>query len=93
MNKETSWYEDEVKKIFDDVIDKLNFGLSKYGEHSYQYSEKNLNNVDLLQHLEEELIDTINYSIAQVIKMRNIKSRLGLETKKWNGDGYDTVEN
>lgn len=74
-------YAVEVDKIWKELESKREFGLKKYGAISFQSSLENLNNCDLFQHAEEELIDTINYSMAQIIKLRLLKKRIEDESK------------
>ena len=46
------------------VADKRDFGFGKYGDRSYQASLGNLMVCPLEDHLLEELVDSINYSLA-----------------------------
>lgn len=46
------------------VADKRVFGFGKYGDRSYQASLGNLMVCPLEDHLLEELVDSINYSLA-----------------------------
>ena len=82
-------YQEKFEGVVQEVRDKLDFGLMKYGDKSFQSSKENLQNCDTLQHLREELVDIINYGVAAIIKIDNIKKQLDLGTSKWNGSGYD----
>ena len=62
-------YEDKVQKIFDETKDKREFGLKKYGEKSFQISEEKFLECELLEHMRQELIDSINYAYAAIIKI------------------------
>lgn len=70
------WYTQEFNKVWKELEDKRNFGLKKYGAISFQNNLENLCKCELLEHLEQELIDSINYQMAQLIKMRILKKYL-----------------
>ena len=64
----------EDMSIFEELKDKREFGLKKYGDISFQSSETNLDDCDTIQHLKEELIDAENYCIASLIKLDMFKT-------------------
>jgi hypothetical protein len=78
-------YKKEFKKVVDEVEEKMNFGLEKYGDRSYQASLENLSNCDTLDHLRSEMIDCINYCVAAIVKIDNIKEKLDLGVDHFNG--------
>ena len=69
-------YQKDVEKLWNELQDKMEFGLKKYGSISFQSSKENLDKCDLFKHIEEELIDNINYSLALIIKNRELKKKL-----------------
>lgn len=69
-------YKYETEKLWRSLKDKMEFGLKKYGAVSFQSSLENLEKCDVFQHLEEELIDGINYSMALIIKNRILKKKI-----------------
>lgn len=81
-------YERRVKEIEKELQQKRDFGLAKYGHHSFQSSEENLNECDALEHLRQELIDAINYATAAIVKIDLAKEKLGLGKVVWKNDGY-----
>jgi len=54
--------------LLSDLFSKLEFGLQKYGDISFQANEENLQEVDVLKHLQEEMVDAVNYILSQKIK-------------------------
>lgn len=56
---------EKTHPMTDELCEKLkakrDFGLKKYGEHSFQSSFQNAMTSPVLDHLEEELLDSINY--------------------------------
>ena len=85
-------YEKRVATIEKELKDKRDMGLTKYGEHSFQATDENLSACDCLEHLRQELIDSINYATAAIIKIDIAKERLGLGTVAWDGAGYTEEE-
>lgn len=47
--------------LYDKLKAKRDFGLKKYGEHSFQGNFKNAMTSPVFNHLEEEILDSINY--------------------------------
>ena len=47
--------------LYDKLKAKRDFGLKKYGEHSFQGNFKNAMTSPVFSHLEEEILDSINY--------------------------------
>ena len=58
------------KNLAQKIKDKMNFGLQKYGDRSYQSSLSNLMECSLYTHFEEEIIDAINYAAALALRCR-----------------------
>ena len=48
--------------------DKREFGLKKYGEHSFQANLENCMTSPTIEHAKEELVDTINYLLHEQYK-------------------------
>ena len=48
-------------ELCDKLKAKRDFGLKKYGEHSFQGNFKNAMTSPVFNHLEEEILDSINY--------------------------------
>ena len=85
-------YEERVAAIEKELQEKRDFGLAKYGAHSFQSSEENLAKCDALEHLRQELVDMINYAQAAIIKIDLAKEALDLGKVEWTGDGYEQTE-
>ena len=47
--------------LYEKLKAKRDFGLKKYGEHSFQGNFKNAMTSPVFDHLEEEILDSINY--------------------------------
>ena len=60
--KHLEWLGD-TPHIIELMQDKAAFGLQKYGSDSFQSSYENARKVDVVQHLIEEKIDSINYAM------------------------------
>lgn len=54
--------------LLTEILEKLEFGLNKYEDVSFQANEENLISVDVLSHLKEEMVDAVNYILSQKIK-------------------------
>lgn len=61
------------QKLKNELIDKRIFGLSKYGDISYQSSFVNAMKVKTVQHAREELIDLLNYLLHETYKAEVLK--------------------
>jgi len=53
----------DTPHIIEMLQDKAAFGLQKYGSDSFQTSYENARSVDVVQHLIEEKVDSINYAM------------------------------
>lgn len=75
-----NFYNEVMKLIGNEILlpedlekklkDKRNFGLEKYGEYSFQANFRNSMTSPSEEHLEEELIDAINYIMHSMFKSR-----------------------
>lgn len=60
------FYHASVSRLYDDLSKKRAFGEKKYGDRSFQASLENLLTCPVEKHLEEEVIDAINYVLALI---------------------------
>jgi len=67
MNSKEADYSIDVK-LKTILHDKREFGLKKYGEHSFQATLENCMTSPTIEHAKEELIDTINYLLHEQYK-------------------------
>ena len=59
-------FEKGFNKLYGDLSDKRAFGEKKYGDRSFQTSLENLLHCPIEKHLEEEIVDAINYVLALI---------------------------
>ena len=82
LSEQFSDYPAMYERVVHDIIDKLgtpyylqtklkekrDFGLNKYGEYSFQGSLKNTLTSPTMEHIEEELVDAMNYLAHEHLK-------------------------
>lgn len=96
MDKEfyfPDYYNSVINKIADDLsidielkkelFEKRNLGLDKYGEYSFQATFKNALLSPSEEHLEEEMIDAINYILHSIYKSNSLLNEYSIVSKQY----------
>lgn len=66
---------EEVKIILSKCEERREMGRERYGDNDYETK-------DMFQEMKEELYDTINYAIFQIMKINKMQEKQGTE---WGG--------
>ena len=64
------------KEIFNECTDRMYPCPKEYEERDILTSRDNMEKVDLIKEIIEELKDTINYSLAKIISLEQMRKRL-----------------
>lgn len=62
--------EEEINKILDHCYDRREIGAEKYGVDGWKLR-------DMFEDMREELYDTINYAIFQILKINRLEEKQG----------------
>ena len=73
----------QVKQILKVCEERREMGKHKYGDNAYEGK-------DMYEEIKQELYDTINYALFQIIKINKLQEKQGTE---WGGGGgyHDTT--
>lgn len=79
-----SHIDEEIKAVLGDAFDKYREGEKKYGELDIMLDPRNF-----LAEAEEELLDTMVYCAAEIIRIRRVNAQLNkrIREAKEVGDG------